>query len=331
MFLLTFVSFLIKNALMAWFFMNKVKKMKKRLYLLLILSVLFLKSGIAQVAKIKNEFISKNDIILIGPLNVDAYFPEQSNIYISKYERIIDELNSLINDFESELAYLDHKRIKNKFEINQIYKVIEKFNFELELLNDFILFWEEHDLTFNAYNDDFRENFKRSNCYSYIIGGETYANNEIEVVEVGPETVFEYYEFIDGDYFEVFRIYGRVDYDKSKHDSKCIIRIKGSPKELMVCDSEYRLHPFNVLEKIENFRKPRRYIQEESQKKLLDEDDQEVLIRTEILFPQFRFDKGEKAFYKERKYDGTSVFFQLWLKSEDRQVIPDDWFVTNCN
>ena len=138
MFLLTFVSFLIKNALLTWFFMNKGKKMKKRLFLLLILSVLFLKSGIAQVAKIKNEFISKNDIILIGPLNVDAYFPEQSNIYISKYERIIDELNSLINDFESELAYLDHKRIKNKFEINQIYKVIEKFNFELELLNEFL-------------------------------------------------------------------------------------------------------------------------------------------------------------------------------------------------
>ena len=323
--------FFIKNALLMWFFMNKGKKMKKRLFLLLILSVLFLKSGIAQVAKIKNEFISKYEIILIGPLNVDAYFPEQSSIYISEYEKLVDELNTLINDFESELAYLEDKRIKNKFEINQISKVIEKFNFELELLNDFILFWEEHDLIFNAYNDDFRENFKSSNCYSYIIGGETYANSEIEVVEVGPETVFEYYEFIDGDYLEVFKIYGRVDYDKSKHDSKCIIQIKGSPKEFTVCDSEYRLHPRNILEEIEKNRKPRRYINGKNQKKLLDEDDQKVLKRTEILFPQFRFDKDEKIFYKERKYEGTSAFFQLWLKSEDRQVIPDSWFVTNCN
>jgi len=321
----------INNGSSGVFLMNKVKKMEKNLFLFLILSVLIPNIGIGQVVKIKNDFISKNDIILIGPLNVDAYFPEQSSIYISEYERIIDELNSLINDFESELAFREDKRIKNKFEINQINKAIEKFNFELEILNDFILFWEEHDLNFNAFNEDFRENFKSSNCYSYIIGGETYANSEIEVVEVGPETAFEYYEFIDGDYLEVFRIYGRVDYDKSKHNSKCIIRIKGSPKELMVCDSEYRLHPLNVLEKIENFRKPRRYIQGESQKKLFDEDDQEVLKRTEILFPQFRFDKGEKTFYKERKYEGTSAFFQLWLKSEDRQVIPDSWFVMDCN
>ena len=101
----------------------------------------------------------------------------------------------------------------------------------------------------------------------------------------------------------------------------------------MVCDSEYRLLTFNVLEKIEKNRKPRRYINinGKTQKQLLDEDDQQVLILTEKLFPQFRFDKDEKAFYKEKRYEGTSAFFQLWLKSEDRQVIPDSWFVTNCN
>jgi len=305
--------------------------MKKRIFLLLFLSVLISNIGISQVAKIENEILRKDEIILIGPLNVDAYFSEQSNIYISKYEKIVDELNSLIKDFESELAYLENKRIKNKFKINQINKAIEKFNFELELLNDFILFWEEHDLNFNSNNDNFRENFKSSNCYSYIIGGETYTNSEIEVVEVRPEEELKYYEFIDGDYLEIYKNYSKKEFDKSKHNSKCIIRVKGSPKEFVICADGYRTYTSNILEKFTNNRKTIGKIDGKYQEYLLDEDDLKVILRTEYLFSAFKFDKDEKVFYKERKYKMAKPFFQIWIKAEDRQVIPDSWFLAGCN
>ena len=301
-------------SLLSCFFNYEYQTMKKRIFLLLFLSVLITNIGISQVAKIKNEILDKDEIILIGPLNVDAYFPEQSNTYILKYEKIVNELNSLIKDFESELEYLENKSIKNKFKVNQINKAIEKFNFELELLNDFILFWEEHDLNFNSCNNDFRENFQSSQCYSYIIGGETYTNSEIEVVEVRSQKEFKYYEFIDGDYLEILKKFAKKEFDKSKHNKKCIIRVKGSPKEFVICADGYMAHTSNVLEEIEKIRKLAAVLNGRRQKQLLDEDDLKVIIRTEHLFSQFRFDKDDKTFYKERAYKVTRPFYQIWLK-----------------
>ena len=304
--------------------------MKKLFLLFLVGLVLTPDNGISQVAKIENELISDDEIILIGPLNVDTYFPEQAKKYISEYEKIVDELNLLINYFESELEYFKKNKITKVFKKKQYISAIEKITIELELLDDFILLWEEHDLNFNSFNNDFEQNFKSDNCYSFIIGEDTYNHDEIEIVEVSPKKELRYYEFINGDYLEVFRKLERQAFDEKIHNSKCIMRTKDKSKEFVICVTGYILYTSNVLEKFEKNRETHGMTNGKFQKQLLEEDNLKVIKRMEHLFSEFHFDKDEKEFYKKKNFKNPDTFFQIRLKAENKQVIPDSWSLTEC-
>jgi len=306
------------------------RKMKKIISLFLISFILITNSGKTQVAKIKNKLIIEDDIILLGPLNVDSYFPEQATPYILKYKDFLEKLKLLITDFEMELEHLANKRVKNPAKINQIKMAIEKFTLESELLNDFIFLWEEHDLNLNSYNDDFKQNFKETNCYSFIMGDDTLRSGEIEIVKIKPQKKMKYYEFIEGDYLEVVPKITKEDWAKAIEDSKSTVMIGNVPSDLVVCSSGYSMRTSNIQDRIESNRKFTGFIDRKFQEQILDVDDPKVVERMEELFSEFHFGTEEKEFYKERKNKDISSFFQIWLKETDKQIIPDNWFLADC-
>lgn len=301
--------------------------MKKTIYIIFFLIIFSQKEGEGQVAKIFESTISDELIILIGPLNVDSYYPDQAFKYISKYKRMDLLINDLIEYLEIEISDLEKKKIKYPSKIKDKKRKIEDHVLDLELLENFIFLWEEHDLVTKNFFESFDINLSGDKCYSFVSNGDTIEIADVEIIPFESNDKLICSEFINGDYWtpvmrmvdENFNIFEEIK--------------KTSKKSINLGDYEHVLliEKSNIHDKIEGQRFHSEFKNRELVQIILDIDDFRVIKKIERMFPTFVYDKDKSEFYNEERFVLQKGFYQIILKKSGRQIIPESWFLTNCN
>lgn len=289
--------------------------MKKTVLIFFIIFSIFNDKGYSQVAKFYNEFIGTEHVVLIGPLNVDTYYYNQADKYISEYNKLAEKLNSHLEtlELELELDNLEETEVK-------ISSKIEEFDLAIELVENFIFSWQEHQNNLKRFHYEFNESFNSQNCYDFVLNNDTIRNDEVEISKLSPKKIYTYYEFINGDF-------SQPTFEVTEEDIENAMNSKSSeikPRNLTILKSD-------IFESIENCRRFTNFFDGKLQEIILDVEDQKVIERVEGMFPKFSFDSNGPEFFREVDIETTELFYEIRLKDSNKQIIPDNWFKINCN
>ena len=142
------------------------------------------------------HFLETLNDVLIGPQNVDHFYPEQVVYYTKKYNTMIKYIDELIVNHRYELEQMEEdkkKKLWNQNEINQKKEIIEVLEVDKEIIDDFIMLWSE--LVLGSRGKDFAKVYNESKCYSFFANYKNISSQDCRI-ELDEREYFEWEEFM---------------------------------------------------------------------------------------------------------------------------------------
>lgn len=121
------------------------------------------------------------ELVLVGPKNVSAFHPDQSQYYIQKYDEVLELLAEEKRILEYEMDSLKtSKKILGKkkryYERKQLEKVRLEIIKEEKMVFVFMTMWDRHEV--NEQNEIFTDQYDESKCYDLITDHRVYSPSE---------------------------------------------------------------------------------------------------------------------------------------------------------
>ncbi|MFK7809879.1 MAG: hypothetical protein AB8F74_18880, partial [Saprospiraceae bacterium] len=212
----------------------------------------FLQITYGQFTAFIEPTIDDDLIVLVGPKNVDRYYHRQSEDYINKYNHIIKLIETELPNSKSKLNALENKKIINTNKIHKQQKQIAAYNTELELLEEFISYWQAHDKIYKESSTVFNPKLDSLDCYNVLNEEYVFYMPDFYVDNYEAEDSLYYHEIIDNSSFLKLYRWEEVDLEKEvredlreamKKQKNKRIRISGldvSGQSKRVMTEEYR-------------------------------------------------------------------------------------------
>lgn len=281
---------------------------------------------IGQVSMLRNQILERDEFTLIGPENVDRFYPEQSDEYINKYVHIKEKYGYYKSELEEKIEKLESKKIKNSSKIALEKGKLNKAELEILFLEEMIDLWEVHKMNSQFFYQNIQTLNKDSlNCYDFVVGIDTIDFKDIIVTENIAGKEENYYELING---MISSTIGEMkEEDREKMKALIDRKISGT---VTVQTTSYKIYEKEFNEKIESSRGYDDYIDGKFQWVTLELDDPRLASRIERSFPLFIFDYELLEMYREIKFRPTENYFQFVHEETGKPFIPENWIKTNC-
>jgi len=305
------------------FYCNNHCQMKSILSLVLI-SFLFQSSLKCQGVNLNVSTLAGIDNVIIGPNNVDRYFPRQAENYIEQYFELREKL--------AEEIVKEELRIKlGKSKFADIDKPIEEKDIMvlgklgLEFIDQLISDWSEHQLNSEEFYEYFDQKLDSMYCYTFLYEGDTLQNDMIEISNVEGGFINKYYEFVKGTIVyagkspEVFKSQAK---SRSKEDVYKDIE--------KIFKAEIVVNEADLEEYLSFYRHHNEQVGIQNERYFLDMDDLRVIEKVEFYFSPFTFDPYEIELYRAIEFIPEESFPELKIIETGLYFIPDYWFRSDC-
>ncbi|MFK8008341.1 MAG: hypothetical protein AB8H03_18430 [Saprospiraceae bacterium] len=142
------------------------------------------------------HFLETLNDVLIGPHNVDQFYPEQVEFYTKRYNKMTNYIDKLIGGHEAEIQELEKagkKKILNRGRINQKKEIIEILEIDKEIIEDYKMLWAG--LVLGSREKDFAKAFDESQCYSFFANYKNISSQDCRI-ELDKREFLEWEEFM---------------------------------------------------------------------------------------------------------------------------------------
>lgn len=188
--------------------------------------IFYCKLGLSQVAFIHNRYLHEENVILVGPLNVDKHFIGQADFYLKKLGDYQVQLTNAVSKLNEKIEKSAGEKTTNNSAYYQ--SLIEKTLLQLEVVELFTLDWEIHNDKFIEWVSAYTLVQNKKNCLRFDVDENLYKNSEIDIFVIDKNTKVFYSEFVIDELQMVTRMideelaqekYGQVTYaDNAKLD-----------------------------------------------------------------------------------------------------------------
>ncbi len=258
--------------------------------------VTFSQISLAQVAAIYDYSYTDKIIVLIGPENVDRFYPGQAASYIERYAFVMNSIENDIPRVKTTIKKLQDKSIRNKTALNGQEGKLEIYYLQLELLETFISLWENHETDYLKSLEIVTANIQESECYTVKTEEGSWGRAEIEIKKPKKRKSFSYYEFIDSSFLGIAHIY---EDDDMEHQM-----LKRDPERL---DGIYESLPNTVISECV------------------------ITKRDHRIFLDFSFDEELKEFYNKMYTKSNSPSWQVLSEETGEELLLVAWENEDCN
>ena len=148
------------------------------------------------------HFLETLDDVLIGPQNVDCFYPEQVEHYTKKYNTLTENIGEILVNQRGELKEMEAEKKKKRWNLNRINEkkqIIENSEIDQEIIEDFILLWSG--LILGTREKDFAKVYDGSLCYSFFANYKNISSQECRI-ELDERALIEWEEFMRQEDFE---------------------------------------------------------------------------------------------------------------------------------
>lgn len=142
------------------------------------------------------HFLETLNDILIGPQNVNQFYPEQVEFYTKRYNKVTGYIDELINNHQVEIQEMEKaekKKIWNRGRIKQKKEIIETLEIDKEIIEDYIMLWSG--LVLGNREKDFSKEYDEANCYSFFANYKNISSQDCRI-ELDEREFLEWEEFI---------------------------------------------------------------------------------------------------------------------------------------
>ncbi|MFK7774105.1 MAG: hypothetical protein AB8F94_18280 [Saprospiraceae bacterium] len=142
------------------------------------------------------HFLETLNDVLIGPQNVDQFYPEQVEIYTKKYDRMTQYIDELITNHRVEIKEMEKaekKKLWNRNRIKQKNELIEVLEIDKEIIEDYKMLWSE--LVLGSREKEFANVYDESNCYSFFANYKNISSQDCRI-ELDEREFLEWEEFM---------------------------------------------------------------------------------------------------------------------------------------
>ena len=173
---------------------------------------------------------------LIGPENVDSYYEEQ----IRYYQDYLDELKQEIKQMleveqvaERKIRAKKKIRDKQKVRLAEIMDEIALLKLDLVYIDEFLLYWKEHETSLYQKTKEFSTSFDANKCYKLFFEGKELFSDKYEIIEKDLMEKIKWKEYTE---YETYTSRVEVkpastEWVKRKADRNCI---SSNPDDCMV-------------------------------------------------------------------------------------------------
>ncbi len=182
------------------------------------------------------HFLETLNDILIGPQNVDQFYPEQVEFYTKKYNTMTNYIDGLIGGHQAEIQEMEKaekKKLWNRNGIRQKKEIIEVLEIDKEIIEDYKMLWSS--LILGSREKDFAKTYDESHCYSFFSNYNNISSQDCRI-ELDERDFLEWEEFLwqkdieEKQHQQIIQPRG-IKWFKRRADKNCL---SNDPKDCMV-------------------------------------------------------------------------------------------------
>ena len=283
-----------------------------------------------QVFIFEDPLFGEQTIYLVGPKNVSKYFPGQSEYYINRYSEMINQLEVVIPEYEKEILKLDDKTITNKNKLGRTQQNLEKCQFELDFLYEFVFLWETHKSIFDRFHEEFSTRGNLASCICFEKSGDVFCQNDLDIQYEPPRPQNQFDEIIYDEYQNIRKVYNSKGIELitkgSRHPNST--RRKPSPNDINEETTELIIQKFSIQKKIEHLQA---YYRNRRTNRLSTQSPSSPSEYFQEKFYPFQFDDDKKELYRTITVSQNQPNCIIKIKDSNKPMVPDSWNRYNCD